>query len=259
MTLLFLIVSFAASIIGSICGIGGGVLMKPLLDSFQVMSVASISFLSGCTVLTMSVISVVKNKRNGQIRMDYRISTPLALGAAAGGVCGKYMFQWISRQAAENVVGCVQAVCLMIVTAAALLYTVNRKKIRTLHMTNAALCAAIGLLLGIMSSFLGIGGGPINLVVLYYFFSMETKTAAVNSLYIIMFSQAASLLNTLCTGTVPEFAVLSLGVMVLGGILGGMLGSRINKTIRGRTVEKLFILIMLVIVGINIYNIIQFL
>ena len=121
MTLLFLVVSFAASIIGSICGIGGGVLMKPLLDSFQVMSVASISFLSGCTVLTMSVISVVKNKRNGRIRMDYRISTPLAIGAAAGGVCGKYMFQWISRQAAENVVGCVQAVCLMLVTAAALL------------------------------------------------------------------------------------------------------------------------------------------
>ncbi len=257
--MLFLAVSFAASIIGSICGIGGGVLMKPLLDSFQVMSVASISFLSGCTVLTMSVISVLKNKRSGQIRMDYRISTPLAIGAAAGGVCGKYMFQWISRQAAENVVGCVQAACLMFVTAAALVYTVNRKKIRTLHMTNAALCVTVGLLLGIMSSFLGIGGGPINLVVLSYFFSMETKTAAANSLYIIMFSQAASLMNTLCTGTVPEFAIGSLGVMVLGGVLGGMLGSRINKTIRDRTVEKLFIMIMLVIIGINIYNIIQFL
>ncbi|MEI3183290.1 MAG: sulfite exporter TauE/SafE family protein [Lachnospiraceae bacterium] len=39
-----------------------------------------------------------------------------------------------------------------------------------------------------MSSFLGIGGGPINLVVLLYFFSMDTKAAAQNSLYIILFS-----------------------------------------------------------------------
>ena len=68
MTLLFLIVSFAASIIGSICGIGGGVLMKPLLDSFQVMSVASISSLSGYTVLTMSVISVITNTSHGPTR-----------------------------------------------------------------------------------------------------------------------------------------------------------------------------------------------
>ena len=56
-----------------------------------------------------------------------------------------------------------------------------------------------------MSSFLGIGGGPINLVVLFYFFSMETKTAAQNSLYIILFSQITSLLTTLITHSVPEF------------------------------------------------------
>ena len=42
--------------------------------------------------------------------------------------------------------------------------------------------------LGILSSFLGIGGGPINLVVLFFFFSMDTKTAAQNSLYTILFS-----------------------------------------------------------------------
>ena len=36
------------------------------------------------------------------------------------------------------------------------------------------LIPSIGLLLGIMSSFLGIGGGPINLAVLFFFFGMET-------------------------------------------------------------------------------------
>lgn len=96
-----------------------------------------------------------------------------------------------------------------------------------------------------MSSFLGIGGGPINLVVLYYFFSMDTKTAAQNSLYIILFSQLASLAATLATGSVPEFAPPALVLMIAGGVLGGM---------AGRAVEKLFILLMLVIVGISCYN-----
>ena len=51
---IFLAVSFFASVVGAICGIGGGVLIKPLLDAFGVLSVASISSLSGCTVLSMS-------------------------------------------------------------------------------------------------------------------------------------------------------------------------------------------------------------
>ena len=52
---------------------------------------------------------------------------------------------------------------------------------------NASVCVLIGVFLGIMSSFLGIGGGPINFVVLFFFFSMSTKIAAENSLYIIFF------------------------------------------------------------------------
>ena len=42
-----------ASAIGAIAGIGGGVIIRPVLDSFHVMA-ATVSFLSGCTVLSMS-------------------------------------------------------------------------------------------------------------------------------------------------------------------------------------------------------------
>ena len=105
-----------------------------------------------------------------------------------------------------------------------------------------------------MSSFLGIGGGPINLVVLGYFFSMDTKTAAANSLYIILFSQAASLLATLVTGSVPEFRVPALILMVAGGIGGGIVGRSLNRKMDNRAVDKLFIGLMAVIIGICVYN-----
>ena len=45
--IIFAAVSFLASVAGAVCGIGGGVLIKPILDMFGVLSVASISFLSG--------------------------------------------------------------------------------------------------------------------------------------------------------------------------------------------------------------------
>ena len=125
-------------------------------------------------------------------------------------------------------------------------------------MTNPVICVVIGLVLGILSSFLGIGGGPINLVVLFFFFSMDTKTAAQNSLYIILFSQITGIMNSLVTKTVPEFSFWLLALMVAGGILGGMSGRAINKRIQEKVVDKLFLVLMVLIIGINLYNIYQF-
>lgn len=178
--------------------------MKPVLDTFGFASVSTISFLSGCTVLAMSAYSIGKTVLAGESEIEYRTATPLAIGAAAGGVIGKQLFTLVKNSSPNpDFVGTVQSAALAAVTLGALLYTVNRARIRPHQLDGAAPAAGIGTILGILSSFLGIGGGPINLPVLHYFFSMETKTAAQNSLYTILFSQAASLVATLVTGTVP--------------------------------------------------------
>ena len=248
--------SFCASVVGAICGIGGGVLIKPLLDAFGVLSVASISFLSGCTVLSMSCYSVVKAKKSGDSLVDMKTGTPLAIGAALGGVAGKMMFQFLSDLSSnKDKVGAIQGICLLVITFGTMVYTLKKDKIKTHHVQNAFACILIGVALGVCSSFLGIGGGPINLVVLFFFFSMDTKTAAQNSLYIILFSQITSLINTIVTGTVPEFTAELLILMVAGGILGGMVGRKINKKIDGETVNKLFIGLMAIIMLICVYNI----
>ena len=255
MEILLLAVAFGASIVGAICGIGGGVIIKPLLDALNIATVAQISFLSSCTVLCMSCYSVGKAIMAKERLVKFETGTPLAIGAAAGGILGKSLFSTLQRMAAQpDVVGGYQAVCLAIVTAATLVYTLNKSKIKTLQVKNPFVCVAVGLCLGVMSSFLGIGGGPINLVVLYFFFSMETKVAAQNSLYIILFSQLASLLFTLVGGKVPEFPVVLFICMVCCGILGGVVGRKINKKIDSATVSKLFIGLMAVIMAICCYN-----
>jgi len=255
MQLLFLLVSFFASIAGAICGIGGGVIIKPVLDLFGLASVSTISFLSGCTVLSMSCYSVGKSLLAREKSVDLKTGTPLAVGAAIGGVVGKQLFSLIKGMFEnQNMVGAVQAGCLVVITVGTLVYTLNKEHIKTRRVTGIAPCVAIGLVLGIMSSFLGIGGGPINLVVLYFFFSMETKIAAANSLYIILFSQITSLVTTLITRSVPEFELLTLVLMVAGGIGGGMAGRVINKRIDSKAVDKLFICLMVVIIGISAWN-----
>lgn len=252
---LFAVVSFLASVAGAICGIGGGVVIKPVLDLFGWASVSAISFLSGCTVLSMSCYTVGKSLIAGEKTVDLTRGTPLAVGAALGGIAGKQLFQLIKGMSANpDMVGGIQAACLAVITALTLLYSLNKSKIKTRQVASSAACVFIGLILGIMSSFLGIGGGPVNLVFLYYFFSMETKIAAANSLYIILFSQITSLVTTLVTGTVPAFTPITLIFMVVGGILGGMAGRAVNKRLDSPAVERLFIYLMGAIILISIGN-----
>ncbi len=49
------IVAFLASLLGPLRGIGGGVIIKPVVDAMNVMPVATVSFLSSISVLTMSL------------------------------------------------------------------------------------------------------------------------------------------------------------------------------------------------------------
>ena len=251
--ILFIIV-FLATGMGAISGIGGGIIIKPMMDLISDLPAGTISFLSGCAVLAMSLVSLVTS-HSSDVKIEKKTSTILALGAALGGVAGKELFQAIQRTLEnDRLVSIVQNGLLLLLVCGVFVYMLCKSRIHTLNATNIALCGGIGLLLGMMGSFLGIGGGPINLVVLYYFFSMDTKTAALNSLYIILFSQAASLLSVLAQARVPPFDIKVMAEMVAGGVLGGLIGRRISRRISATRVEGVFYVLLVVIAGISVAN-----
>ncbi|WP_312692792.1 sulfite exporter TauE/SafE family protein [Caproiciproducens sp.] len=258
MSFLFFIVSFFASTVGAISGIGGGVIIKPVLDAISGLNVSTISFMSGCTVLAMTTVSVFKSIRSG-IQIDRKKSTLLAVGSVVGGVFGKLIFN-LAKQFLRHdaMVGMIQAILLIIMTVGVLIYVLCRKRIKTLIIDNVCFILLMGLLLGFLSSFLGIGGGPINLAILAYFFSMDSKTAAANSIYIILFSQISSLLFTVTSGTIPAFQPVSLSVMMLGGVLGGFMGSMASAKMTNKNVDRLFCIVMAMIILINCSNIFQY-
>lgn len=259
-SLIFFIISLLASIGGAICGIGGGVIIRPILDLCAVASVPAISFMSGCTVLSMSVYSVTSSlvsKKENLIKLYPAV--PLSVGAAIGGLVGKELFSQACKVFEnQNHVGAVQAGVLAVVTLGTLIYVIFKSKIKTLDVKNVIVAGIIGLLLGVISSFLGIGGGPINLIVLLFFFGMDTKAAAQNSLFIILFSQLASLISTLVTNTVPEFDVLSLVVMIIGGIFGGMIGRVFSRKMDEKAVDKLFLALIALIILMCVFNAVRY-
>jgi hypothetical protein len=259
MLVLFFLVSFFASTIGAICGIGGGVIIKPVLDLLQLSGVSTISFLSGCTVLSMSLYSVAKSLLSGN-NIDLKIVTALAFGASIGGLLGKELFTYISLNTnSMGIVGALQSAILVIITFGTLIYTILKQKIHTHHIDSCINRIIVGLVLGIISSFLGIGGGPINIIVLHFFFSMDTKRSAQSSLYIILFSQITSLLSTLITNSIPPFSYKNLIVMVAGGVIGGIIGQKFYKEMDNKTIGKLLIIIIIIIIITSIYNTYQYL
>lgn len=254
-----LFITMGASLIGVICGIGGGIIIKPAIDALGIFDVAAANFLSGCAVLSMSVYSVVVSAVKKDYKISVRTALPLACGAAVGGVLGRTVFQYICGLfPSDELVGFIQAVVLATVTLFTLVYTLVKHRIRSYSVKNPISCVFIGTMLGVISSFLGIGGGPLNMVVLYFFFSMETKTAAANSLCVVLFSQLSSLIGNVVTGSVPEISLWVLLLAVVGGIGGSAAGKMINKRISSKTVDKLFVGLMCVIIIICVYNACRF-
>lgn len=255
MIVIHLLIAFLASLIGSICGVGGGVIMKPILDLLGSDSASAIQFFSTCTVLTMSLYSVIHTLHHKNITFDYHRLIPLSIGSAIGGLLGSTLFHILLEQFDNpNELRIIQSILLGISILMALLYTIYRKNIQEHSINHFLSILCIGLGLGLLSSFLGIGGGPINLIVLFYFFSMSTKEAAISSLFIILFGQITSLLSFFLSG-IPEMDVRVLGTMMIGGLLGGIVGRKINKKIDEGIVNQLFISLMIVIIGICIFNI----
>lgn len=253
--IIILVVCLVASIIGSVCGIGGGVIVKPVLDSMGIMSVETLSYLSGIMVLSMSAYSIGKAVCAKETQIKGRVGIFLAVGAAAGGLIGKQIFDMIQRMSANsNKIGAYQAVILFVLTLGTLFYTAKKKMLKTLQVKNEAACIFIGLLLGLLSSFLGIGGGPFNLVVLSFFFSMETKEAIQNSLLIILISQISALINTIISNSIPEFSWVLLIGMIVVAVIGAAMGRLFNKRLNNEKLDKLFCSVLGVILVVCVYN-----
>ena len=253
------LITFFACMVGTLSGMGGGIIIKPVLDATGRMSVAAVTFLSGVTVILMTVWTLGKTIKRRESVLDLRNTTLLAVSAAAGGLFGKQAYSAAEALFPDpDMAGGVQAALLLAATIGTFLYTLHKDRVRTKKITSVAAILLIGLVLGALGSFMGIGGGPFNVAVLYYFFSMDTKTATQNSLLIVLFSQLSSVLKTTVSGSIPEFPLVILLGMIAAGILGSEAGRRIYRRADEHQATILFEWAMILVMLVSAYNIYNF-
>lgn len=251
----YFILAICATTVGSMTGMGGGVLMKPLMDVLGDFDVQTIGILSSVTVFSMAVVSVIKQML-AKTKIPFGTAIPLAFGSIVGGAVGENILSYIVGALKVNsYVTVIQNICLAVLILFVFIYMKNKGKIKSKELTGVVPAFLVGVILGIFSSFIGIGGGPINVAVIIYLFSYDTKTATVSSLITILFAQVSKLATVILTTGFDGYDLSVAPVMIIGAILGGFMGASFNKKCSEKTVEKAFNCVQLAVLAVTVFNI----
>jgi len=254
---MYFLIAIIATTLGSITGMGGGIIMKPILDYLNHYNIETIGILSSVTVLFMAIVSISRQL------IKYRKFSPkaalfLSSSSILGGIFGERILNVLVLNLSHESVKLIQNFILSILLILIFLYVLNKKSLPSYKFRNALVFFIVGCLLGILASFLGIGGGPINVAILIFFFSFDTKEAAFYSLVTILFSQLSKITTVYLTKGFSGYDLKVLPFMVLGGILGGLIGSHLNNAFEENKIEIVFnciVIFMFIVCMVNIVNV----
>lgn len=254
---IYFFLALMATTIGSATGMGGGVIMKPAMDILNDFDVETINLLSSLTVLSMAVVSVLKHLQN-KTTIDRTIALPLAWGSILGGLVGDRGIAAIIHQAEQSsTVLLIQNMVLAMVLIIVFVSMRVRHQVKSLALCGVVPSLITGFLLGAISSFLGIGGGPLNIALIVFVFSMPIKQATIYSLVIILFAQLSKLVTVSLTGSLFHADLRIFPVLFVGAIVGGIVGSKINDHFSENKIEWLFQGAQVLIFLIVLFNIAQ--
>ena len=256
MFILYLAVALLATFIGSMTGMGGGIIMKPVMDAMGHFSTPDINILSSVSVFAMSALSCSRRlwgRKNRVLSFSASRIVVLCLGSVCGGYIGQLLFSL-----AEGVfprLKAFQNLLMLVLVAFIFFYMLFKERLPRLRLTGITSFALVGLFMGVLSSFLGIGGGPVNVALLTFCFSMAIKEAVLVSLLSVLFTQSSKLLTVAFTTGFGGFDLSMLPFAVIGALIGATLGSSLAKRLSQRATNILFCSAQILIFFICLYNI----
>jgi len=249
--IIYFLVIILANTVGAISGMGGGVIIKPVFDSIGFHTLSAITFYSSVAVFTMSISSTFKQIKNG-IKVRWFEAGFVSLGSIMGGILGNRLFVYLQGFYNSDKVQLIQIVLTIISLILVLIYTLSSKKM--LNLSGWLSYLMIGLFLGSFSTFLGIGGGPINVSLLIFCFGLTMKDATVYSIITIFFSQLAKLVEIGLSEGYQAYDLTFLWVIIPAAILGGYIGGVVSGKVSDKYVAKIFVGVVLLVIFINFYN-----
>ncbi len=231
-----ILLGFAAGILGSMIGLGGGIIVVPVLTflGFPPTVAASNSLFAALSNAIASTISYSRQKR-----IDFSIGLKLGLLSIPGTILGAV----ISTDSAPDVF----KILFGLVLIASTVYIFLRKNLESKEkiLSKQMIIFAIGasFFAGIISSFFGIGGGIIFVPLMVVGMGMAMKRAAPTSQLILLFASLSGVITHSILGH-PDFT--QAGLLAIGSFAGGLVGARLSIDIKERYLQILVSVVILI-------------
>ncbi len=234
-----ILLGFAAGILGSMIGLGGGIIVVPVLTflGFPPTAAASNSLFAA---LSNSIASTISYSR--QKRIEFSLGLKLGLLSIPGTILGAV----ISTDAAPNIF----KILFGFVLIASAVYIFLRKRLETQEkiLSKQMILFVIGasFFAGMISSFFGIGGGIIFVPLMIVGMGMVMKKAAPTSQLILLFASLSGVIVHSILGH-PDF--LQGGLLAIGSFIGGLVGAKLSLGIKERSLQILATVVILIVAG----------
>jgi uncharacterized membrane protein YfcA len=104
---------FIATLLGSLAGLGGGIIIKPMLDFVGFHAVMIISFISTVAVFSMSLYAIIRRIHTDN-KLPWKLVIFSAIGALLGGYLGDYAFTDLLTLLSNSLLRALQAIVLIL-------------------------------------------------------------------------------------------------------------------------------------------------
>ncbi len=233
---------FAAGILGSMVGLGGGFVIVPTLTfaGFAPPLAASDSLFAAFCNAVASTISYARQKR-----IVYSLGIKLGLLSIPGTVLGAYISDEISVPTFKFLFG------IVLVASSVYIYSRRKMEPKEYNLSKQVMILAIGasFFAGIISSLFGIGGGTVFVPLMVVAMGLTMKLAAPTSQFILMFAAASGMIVHTMLGH-PDY--LQAGLLSAGAFAGGIVGSKISLRV-GEGKLRVLVTIILAITSANLF------
>jgi len=252
-TALLVVLGFFAGLLGALTGIGGGVLLTPILALYFGIPIREAVGTSLVAVITTSAASSSVHLQRHTT--DIRLGMTLELATALGAAVTAYLVGYFNRNALEGLFA-----AFLLYSAITILAKGGRVKadeglapavngetvIPPYEPQRYPLGLAASLVAGALSGLLGIGGGPIKVPVMFIFMNVPLMVATATSNFMIGVTAAASAIVYYRRG---DILVQYAAPLAVGVFLGSLLGARLAPRIHTKVVVYLLVGVMFYLAG----------
>lgn len=241
--IILIIIGFGAGILGSLIGVGGGIIITPALTfmEFSPSVIASSSLLAVFATSISSTLTYVRKKY-----VNYWLGIKLALPAIPGSIIGGFFTNLVLLEDFKIYFA------ILLISVGIYIFFKNKiisKTIVTIPKPLLYLVLILGnFSAGIISSFFGVGGGIIFVPILVIIYKMKMINASPTAQFTLLISAITGLITHIILAH-PEY---SYGiVLAIGSFFGAQIGSRSINRINENILSKI-LSFSLIITAINL-------